>query len=103
MGLPAAILRYEKALLREHNRAGLMAVRLNTIAAEALYQIKSGNLAYVTFGAAIKYVGYKGPVFHSVREIKNLYSVPLTLEDWLDISLWSLQLIRQGSKVGISA
>lgn len=103
MGLPATISRYERALLREHNRTGLMAVRLNMIAAEALYQIQSGDLAYVTFGAAIKYAGYKGPVFHSVREVKNLYSVPLTLEDWLDVSLWSLQLIRQGSKVRISA
>lgn len=103
MGLPLAISRYENALLREHQRTGLMAVRLNAIAAEALYQIQSGNLAYVTFGAAIKYAGYKGPVFHSVREVKNLYAVPLTLDDWLDVSLWSLQLIRKGSRVRMIA
>jgi hypothetical protein len=103
MGLPLAISRYENALLREHQRTGLMAVRLNTIAAEALYQIQAGSLSYVTFGAAIKYAGYKGSVFHSVREVKNLYSVPLSLEDWLDVSLWSLQLIRKGSKVMMSA
>ena len=103
MGLPATISRYENALLREHQRTGLMAVRLNTIAAEALYQMRSEGLSYLTFGAAIKYAGCKGPVFRCVREFKNLYSTPLTLENWIDISLWSLQLIREPSRVQISA
>jgi hypothetical protein len=103
MGLPATLVRFENALLKEQQRTGLMAVRLNTIAAEALFKLQYEQLNFVSFGDAIKYAGYKGPVFRSLREIKALYAVPLTLEDWLDVSLWSLQLIRKNIKVNISA